>query len=60
MQKGHNLKSISGRVMGHVDYDVDFNGEYIYYNFQSNISSSLKLWANCIFCQIQNLCEKGA
>ncbi len=28
--KGHNLKSISGRVMGHVDYDVDFNGEYIF------------------------------
>jgi hypothetical protein len=28
--KGHNFKNISGRVMGYVDYDVDFNGEYIF------------------------------
>jgi hypothetical protein len=30
VQKGHNLKNISSRVMGHIDYDVDFNGEYIF------------------------------
>lgn len=39
-KKGNNLKNIGYRVMGPVDNNVDFHGEYI---FQVGISSSIKV-----------------
>jgi hypothetical protein len=59
VKKGHDLKNIGSRVMGLVDNDVAFDGEYIYSKFQGDIAQVvLKLWVKCIFCLTQNLSKK--